>query len=196
VYGDRYALYIDYCNACVRSAEHDIRMFYFSIKSALDRERVKDSAIKARILIVAELIRVAATFHEDYWELASEHLGLPDLGKPYWYADHAPLLRLFSEFAICVCSTKESRVLDVNEDCKTALRAILAKCENDDKLGFAAREAILQNAPYHPEYGDMVKAIDEERRMKMEQDGKKEEIVPTFSKEQIREQLSQKYKVK
>lgn len=161
VYGDRYALYIDYCNACVRSAEHDIRMFYFSIKSALDRERVKDSEVKAQVLMAAELIRVAATFHTDYWRIAAEKTGFADIGKPFWYADHTPLLRMYSEFAQCVCSQAEADVLDHDKHCRTGLRAILAKCENDDKLGMAAREAIMQNEERHPEWAEMVKELDD-----------------------------------
>lgn len=185
-YADRYALYLDYCNACVRVIEEDVRIFFFSIKSALDKNKSKDSDIKAQVLLAAEMIRVAATFHTEYWEQASKFTGVQNIGRPIWYADHQPLLRMYTEFTACICSQDDASVLDDDQNARTALRAILAKCENDEKLGLAAREAILQNAPHHPEYVDMVNKLDEQRKEKEFSD----------NKQKLKETLSKKYKVK
>jgi len=164
VYGNKYALYIDYANQCTKAIEHDVRIFYYSIKSALDKIRAKDSDVKASVLTAAELIRVTATFHADYWRIAGEHTGFADLGKPFWYADHAPLLRMFTEFAQCVCSQQEADVLNEDLNVRIAMRAILTKCENDEELGKAAREAIMKNEEWHPEWAEMVRELDAEHK--------------------------------
>lgn len=164
-YGDRYALYFDYANTSAGSLEHDIKIFFYSVKSALDKQKAKDSAVKANILTTAELIRVTATFHEDFWEIAARETGFHDLGKPYWYADYAPLLRMYTEFASLVCSREESTVLDNDMNSRIALRVILSKCEDHKTVGTAAREAISLNAGKYPEYAEMVKVLEEKAEM-------------------------------
>lgn len=189
-YGDRYALYFDYANNSVGMIERDIKIFFYSVKSALDKRRSMDSAVKASILTTAELIRVTATFHEDFWKIAARETGFHDLGNPFRYADHAPLLRMYTGFASCVCSRDDSSVLDSDMNSRIALRAILAKCEDNKTSGSAAREAISLNAERYPDFAEMVKALDEkaeaERAEAAEASGDTPDLIG---------QLSSKYKV-
>ena len=199
-YGDKYALYFDYANTSARTIEHDIKIFFYSVKSALDKQRAKDSAVKANILTTAELIRVTATFHEDFWKIAARETGFTDLGRPFWYADHAPLLRVFSEFASCICTQEESSVLDGDLNSRIALRAILSKCEDNKTIGAAAREAISLNAEHHPEYAEIVRLAEEqaeaERECQRLEEEKAEAERESRRQSETVAKLSEKYKVK
>ena len=186
VRGGHYPLYVDFANQCAGLVERDVQLFFFSIKSALDKQRVKDSDLKAQILLVAELIRVSAEFHESYWEKASEYTGYHDLGKFYWYADPTSLLSIYSGFAAYICTQADADVLSGDQNCETALSAILRKCENDDKLGMAARDAIMLNAEQHPEWEQLVREVDEKRAKENEQPSEREDMI---------EKLKTKFKV-
>ena len=185
-YGERYALYTDYANKCAGMVDRDVKLFYYSIKSALDKTRVKDSDIKAQVLLTAELIRVSADFHVNYWRIAGEQTGFRNLGKPFWYADTTQLLSMYNGFASTICTQEEADVLDHDTNSRIALRAILSKCENDDNLGTAAREAIMLNAEQHPEWEKLVREVDEKKAKENAQPSEKEDMI---------EKLKTKFKV-
>lgn len=186
-FGDKYAIYIDYANMCVKSVEHDVHIFYYTIKSALDKIKASESDLKANILLTGELIRVCTDFHHDFWEVAAQKSGFRSLGLPFNYADPKPLMNIFSDFAGYICTQEEADVLDHDQNSRIALRAILAKCESEDNLGAAAREAVVLNYDNHPEYKELVKEVDDKRLA---------EIQKTDEKEDIMKKLSEKYKVK
>lgn len=162
-FGDRYALYVDYSAQCAEGVEGDVTRFFFAIKNALDRKRVKDSHLKARVLVAAELIRVTAFFHHDFWTVAERETGMRGLGRQFDYANPAPLLSMYTGFAGTICNQEEADVLNDDQSIRIGLRAILNKAEGSEVMGEAAHKALLFNAEVNEEYRRRLEEFEREK---------------------------------
>ena len=205
---ERWPLYLDYANSCYKLIEDSVRIFFYCTKSALDKIRKPNSEFIAQILITQELIRVCADFHEDYWRIAAERTGFTDIEFGYRYSDYRPILNVYNDLLNEVVNNDMAilTVLDYDEKCRSALKAILRKAEDDRNLGKAGLEALKMNAEYNEEYAATLKVFDERCKeiekkaveVKERKEAEKKRVGEEKKKaerESVIDRLSQKYKV-
>lgn len=162
---DKFPLYVDFCNKAYQHIETDLEKFYNSIKRVLDRHRVGDSDLKARLVLAYELTELCRKFFVKYWEICSKHYGYEDLGRPFRYADPSPMASLTSSLVDSVCggpSTDDIR-LDDDPDCGRALTIVIKRVHEAKTLDELGIEALRMNASYDPEYAEAVRLHDEDR---------------------------------
>lgn len=160
---EKYPLYIDFCNKTYEHIEPDLEKFYNSIKRVLDRHRVGESDLKARLVLAYELTELCRKFFVKYWEICAGHYGYADLGRPFRYADPTPMASLTSSLVDSVCggpSTDDIR-LDDDVDCSNALVVIIKRIHEVKTMDRLGIEALRMNAAYDPEYAEAVRLHDE-----------------------------------
>lgn len=198
-FGKTYSLYIDYANSFYGILEPDVRKMFFSIKRCLDKYRVPDSELKARIMTTLEIIKQCKLFHRSLWQKAVKDTGIPSIGIRFKYADFTKLHSVFENVAHQVCVTHDQRIeLGDDYNCVCALSAFMNRVGNIDRMQDASENALNLNES-NLDYADVI-ARDRAEQARIAEEVAKIEAAERQAKEdrerqRLADTLSKKFKV-
>lgn len=196
-FADKYPTYVDFMQRCYAYMEHDVDVFYYSIKRALDKRRLPETDILAHAITSYELAQLARRFFRIFWETANKQWGYDDLDKPFRYADPTPIANALATMCDALIDPLDAGQirLDGESDCDRAIRVIIMRVHDADRLDELGIEAMRMNAEHNEDVAEHLRQYEAD----MERERKEAERAAVDNVERMREslatELSTKYKV-
>ena len=143
-FGERYNLFIDYLSTAEEEIQPHIDILYYSIKNAMDKQKLDHSDIKARVELVRTLLEYACFMYDTLIKTCLESTGL-NFDKLMRPARLTTALHHWTivESHICKCTTN----IDLNKDpkCRMAFNIIEKKLTSEDFINRAGFLALQKN---------------------------------------------------
>ncbi len=149
----RFVFWMDLVDNYSATMQPHVEKLYWSVKARFDRDREKDSDVKARLITAEFMLDTAASNFKAYFDAMAERYGV-DVRSAFCEADLTGIRRLFSHVCDIVLARKAGdRSINFASDanCNLAGRCIANNMVSASVINEAGRAALEAHPEFIPE---------------------------------------------
>ncbi|MCI6672412.1 MAG: hypothetical protein MSG77_07735 [Prevotella sp.] len=160
-YVDRRVLYMDFLDGVMAQVQGDIFKLYMTIKQHLDRQKAKESKLKAHVFLAHILLDLSVHFFDAFAEAMKNRVAGVDLRGTFLAGRLAYVFNIWDEVVKRLTPELHGKDIDDIPNARLAAQIIEQKLSDVEVLYKAGREAVELNKETAEE---VIRKMEEEKR--------------------------------